>query len=217
METTSTNIKKTNECIPLNCVPSKIFEKARQLFNRIGVRNTTMDDLAKELGISKKTLYKEIDNKADLVKFCVQHDLDEIENKIKNISASCENAIEELLQIGETINEDIKLYHPGLLRDLTKFYPECSEMIQNHKNTFAQKNISTNLKKGIEQGLYRSDINIELATIFQLHLCLLPFEIENKNYNTVELYQEILKYNLYAIATPKGIEQFHLLQEKYKN
>jgi len=90
-------------------------------------------------------------------------------------------------------------------------------MIENHKNTFAQKNISTNLKKGIEQGLYRTDLNIELATIFQLHLCLLPFEIENKNYNTVELYQEILKYNLFAIATPKGIEQFYLLQEKYKN
>lgn len=210
-------METTSDIKPIECVPSKIFEKARQLFSRIGVRNTTMDELAKELGISKKTLYKEIDNKADLVKFCVKHDLDEIENKIKDISASCENAIEELLQISETINEDIKLYHPGLLRDLTKFYPECSAMIENHKNSFAQNNISSNLKKGIEQGLYRNDINIELATTFQLHLCLLPFEIENKTYNTVEVYQEILKYNLFAIATPKGIEQFHLLQEKYKN
>lgn len=200
-----------------SCIALKTFEKARQLFNRIGVRNTTMNDLAKELGISKKTLYKEIENKADLVKLCVTYDLDTIENKIKSISSSCENAIEELLQIATVINEDIKLYHPAMLQDLNKFYPECSILIENHKNTFAQNNVVTNLKKGIQQGLYREDINIELATTIQLHLSLLPFEIENKNYNTIEIYQEILKYNIYAIATPKGIEQFNLLQEKYKN
>ena len=69
MESTAGNINKQE-----NCIPGKIFEKARNLFYSVGVRNTTMDDLAKELGISKKTLYKEIDNKADLVKFCVEYD-----------------------------------------------------------------------------------------------------------------------------------------------
>ncbi|MFN8282613.1 MAG: TetR/AcrR family transcriptional regulator [Chitinophagales bacterium] len=211
MEITTPDITKQN-----NCTASKIFEKARQLFNRIGVRNTTMDDLAKELGISKKTLYKEIDNKADLVKFCVQYDLKEIENKIAQISNSCENAIEELLLIGASINEDLQLYHPTILHDIEKFYPESRQLIEQHKSTFAQKSISTNLKKGIKQGLYRKDINIEMFTMFQLHLCLLPFQLSNSNYKTRDVYNEILAYNLYAIATPKGIEEFQQLIKKIK-
>jgi AcrR family transcriptional regulator len=202
--------------IPEHLRSSKIFEKARTLFNTVGIRNTTMDDLARELGISKKTLYKEIDNKADLVKFCVQYDLNEMEKKIKTISSSCENAIEELLRIAEVINEDMQLYHPSLLRDITKFYPDSRALIEHHKETFAQKNIFDNLKKGIRQGLYRKDINIELTTLFQLHLCLLPFEISNPAYKSMEVYKEVLAYNLFAIATPKGIDHFQQLVKKIR-
>lgn len=196
------------------CIPAKIFEKARYLFNRIGVRNTTMDDLAKELGISKKTLYKEIDNKADLVKLCIQYDLKRMEEKIQEISSSYENAIEELLVINDTIIEDIKVYHPTMLHDLTKFYPESCELIENHKASFAQKSISGNLEKGIQQGLYRKDINTSLVTLFQLNLSTLPLEQTHLGYDTKLLYSEILKYNIYAIATPKGIEIFNQLTKK---
>jgi AcrR family transcriptional regulator len=201
---------------PENNISSKIFDKARRLFFSVGIRNTTMDDLARELGISKKTLYKQIDNKADLVRFCVKYDLDRTQQKIKSISSSCENAIEELLLIAAVINEDLQLYHPSLLHDLTKFYPESRILIEEHKDTFAQKNISDNLKKGIRQGLYRKDLNIELTTAFQLHLCLLPFEINNSNFKAIEVYKEVLSYNLFAIATPKGIEQFQQLIKKIK-
>lgn len=194
-----------------NCISTKIFEKARVLFNKIGVRNTTMDDLAKELGISKKTLYKEIDNKADLVKLCVQSDLSEMEQKINSIAAQYDNAIEELLMIGEFINEDLQLYHPTVLHDITKFYPESRDLIENHKASFAYSNIRKNLEKGITQGFYRPDINIELVTQFQLHLCLFPFEMQQTEYTTIQMYNEILKYNIYAIATPKGVNELEQL------
>lgn len=206
MEINLAHIKKNDTCIA-----SKVFEKARHLFNTVGVRNTTMDDLAKELGISKKTLYKEIDNKADLVKFCVQYDLSQDEQLINNISESTENAIEELLLIAAHINKELQIYHPSILKDITKLYPESWTLIENHKNTFVQKYISDNIKKGIKQGLYREDIDAELATIIQLHLCFLPLENVHNNYNASQVYREILKYNLYAIATPKGIELFEKL------
>lgn len=198
------------------CISPKIFEKAHLLFNRVGVRNTTMDDLAKELGISKKTLYKEIDNKADLVKICIQNDLKDIENRILQVSAKAKNAIEELLLIASTINEDIQLYHPSILHDITKFYPESRALIEEHKANFAQKSISDNLLKGIDQGLYKKDINVELFTMFQLHLCLLPLELSTTSYKTTDVYNEILKYNLYAIATPKGMLEFERLLKKIK-
>ena len=211
METTPTSIKKQD-----NCTASKIFEKARHLFNNVGVRNTTMDDLARELGISKKTLYKEIDNKADLVKFCVQYDLQQDENTINAISQNTENAIEELVLIAAHISKELQIYHPSILKDITKFYPECWQLIEYHKNTFIQKNISDNIKKGIKQGLYRKDVNAELATKIQLHLCFLPLENIDNDYNPTQVYQETLRYNLYAIATPKGIELFEQLIKKIK-
>ena len=211
MEITTSDITKQN-----NCTASKIFEKARHLFNRVGVRNTTMDDLAKELGISKKTLYKEIENKADLVKFCVQYDLQQDENTIHQISANTENAIEELVLTAAHISKELQIYHPSILKDITKLYPDCWSLIENHKDTFVQKNISDNIKKGIKQGLYRKDVNAALATKIQLHLCFLPLENMDSNYNPKQVYQEILRYNLYAIATPKGIELFEQLIKKIK-
>ena len=171
METIALNSKKTAEC-----VPSKIFEKARQLFSRIGVRNTTMDDLAKELGISKKTLYKEIDNKADLVKFCVEYDLRCDEKAILAISENTENAIEELLLIAAHIHAELQMFHPSIIQDLMKFYPESWLMIEQHRDIFAKKNIANNLRKGIEQGLYRKDINVDMVTMLQLNLSFLPLQ-----------------------------------------
>jgi AcrR family transcriptional regulator len=197
-------------------ITSKVFEKARHLFNTVGVRNTTMDDLAKALGISKKTLYKEVENKADLVRFCIQYDLNQDEKTIHEISKNTENAIEELVLIAAHINKELQIYHPSILKDITKLYPECWMLIESHKDTFVQKNISDNIKKGIKQGLYRKDVNVELATIIQLHLCFLPLENVHQHYRPNEIYQEILRYNLYAIATPKGVELFDELIKKMK-
>jgi AcrR family transcriptional regulator len=211
MEIVIENINK-----PENSISSKIFEKARHLFYTIGVRNTTMDDLAKELGISKKTLYKEIENKADLVKFCVQYDLKKDEDSIYQISANTENAIEELLLIASHIYSELQTFHPTMMHDLVKFYPESWTLVENHRDIFAKKNITDNLKKGIQQGLYRKDINTEMVTMLQLHLSFLPLQVNIKNFKPADVYLEILKYNFYAIATPKGIELFQQLIKKIK-
>lgn len=209
---TDTNKYTTAACT----ISSKIYEKARHLFFTIGIRNTTMDDLAGELGMSKKTLYKEIDNKADLVKYCVEYDLKKDEEAIKAISDQTENAVEELLLIAAHIHQELQTFHPSMVRDLVKFYPESWSLIENHRDGFARKNISENIRKGIRQGLYRKDINVDIVTMLQLHMSFLPIEMENKNYKPAEVYTELLKYNFYAIATPKGIELFQQLIKKFK-
>ncbi|MEZ5053716.1 MAG: TetR/AcrR family transcriptional regulator [Chitinophagales bacterium] len=199
------------------CIPSKIFEKARLLFNQMGVRNTTMDDLAKELGISKKTLYQEIKNKADLVRFCILYDLQKDEAVIRAISENTENAIEEWILISDHVNNELQQYHPALLREVTKFYPESWELIHHHINSFAKDNIKNNLIKGIKQGYYRKDIDIEMVSSLQLHLSMLPIE-QNHTLSSRpdEIHREIIKYNLHAIATPEGIKLFEKLNKSRK-
>ncbi len=195
-------------------VSLKILEKARQLFNTMGIRNTTMDDLAKALGISKKTLYKEFANKSELVYFFVKSDLSALEDKIKTISTNCEDAIEELLQIAVLTSSNLQLYHPYILRDISKFYPETLALIEAHKQNFGYQSTLHNLRKGINQGLYRKDLNLELATSIRLHLSLLPFELNNRELNTNTIYKEILAYNLHAICTEKGIVNYQKLLKK---
>ncbi|MCB0507939.1 MAG: TetR/AcrR family transcriptional regulator [Chitinophagales bacterium] len=197
------------------CIPDNIFEKARHLFFQLGVRNTTMDDLAKELGISKKTLYQQIKNKADLIKFCVKYELQKDVDLIETISENTENAIEELLIIAEHINEKLQHFNPVMMRELSKFYPESNELIEQHLENFAKNNIRNNLKKGIKQGLYRPDINIEMTIFIQQHLTFLPLnDKQEMGLNPSQIYQEIIRYNLYAIATPKGISLFEKLRNK---
>lgn len=195
---------------------NKVFEKAGELFRTIGVRNTTMDDLARELGISKKTLYKVIDNKADLVYLCVQLDLQQKEQEIDQIARHTENAIEEMLLIGAMIYKSLQLFHPATIHDLTKFYPEAWKLIEDHKEHFAKNIIRNNLKKGVKQGLYRKDISVELAAVFNMYLSNCCFSEPPKGMKPDVVYKESLAYHIHAVADEKGLEQFHQLVKKIR-
>ena len=195
---------------------NKVFEKAGELFRTIGVRNTTMDDLARGLGISKKTLYKVIDNKADLVYFCVQLDLQQKEKEIEHINKTTENAIEEMLLIGALIHSSLQIFHPATIHDLTKFYPEAWKLIENHKENFAKNTLRNNLKKGMKQGLYRKDISVELVAAFNLSLSNFCIAESPKDIKPDAVYKESLSYHIHAIADAKGIEQFQQLIKKIR-
>ncbi|MEN9447190.1 MAG: hypothetical protein RJA25_480 [Bacteroidota bacterium] len=197
-------------------ISDKIFEKARSLFFSAGVRNTTMDDIAKELGISKKTLYKEFETKADLVRFCVEHELKQSEETFQSISKKTTNAIEELLQIVAHNKEELQQFHTSIMHDLMKHFQDSWMLIEQHRDVFAKKFIVHNLQNGIKQGLYRKDLNIDIVTLLHLHLSFFPLQYDGKGYPISEIYFEVMRYNLYAIATPKGIEQFEQLIKKIK-
>jgi AcrR family transcriptional regulator len=195
---------------------NKVFEKAGELFRTIGVRNTTMDDLARGLGISKKTLYKVIDNKADLVYFCVQLDLQQIEKEIELITKNTDNAVEEMLLIGALIHTSLQLFHPATIHDITKFYPEAWKLIEDHKENFSRNIIRNNLKKGIKQGYYRKDISVELVTAFNMYLSNFCITESPKGVKPDVVYKEFLSYHIHAVADQKGIEQFHQFIKKIR-
>jgi len=146
----------------------------------------------------------------------VEYDLKCDEQAILSISENTENAIEELLLIAAHIHAELQMFHPSIIQDLMKFYPESWLMIEQHRDIFAKKNIANNLRKGIEQGLYRKDINVDMVTMLQLNLSFLPLQADGKTHKPSDFYLEVLKYNFYAIATPKGIELFEKLIKKLK-
>lgn len=185
----------------------KIISKATELFLKLGFKSVTMDDIAAEMGISKKTIYKYFGNKEILIEETVGSMHETIDIAIEEILTQQYNPIHENFEIRKMLKKLFQAADTSPLYQLKKHYPEihgkmmCKEM--DDCNRFLRQNI----ENGITLGLYREDIDIERVTLFYYTLV---FQI---NENTVsekeaqELELAILEYHTRAIATEKGIAE----------
>ena len=144
-----------------------ILEKVGELYNKYGIKSVTMDDVARELGMSKKTLYQYIENKNDLVSKVLDYHLFEKDCSFKKISKKNLNAIEELLEVGVQIIKSIKDYNPSTEYDLKKYYPELFKKLHTVRKERMFESIIKNIQKGKKEGLFRDDLDEEIITKMQ--------------------------------------------------
>jgi AcrR family transcriptional regulator len=195
---------------------AKILANAESLFMKYGVKSVTMDDLAKEMGMSKKTIYQVAKNKEELI-------FKTLGNHFQNEMAQCcqfssenINAIEELLSIAKHLIEQMRSMNPAVLFDLKKYYPKAYKVVEDYRFSFIYETIYNNLKKGIKQGLYRKDINADIIAKFYVARADIIFEttlFPPAEYNWVDIYRESLLYHIRGIAAEKG---FEYLAENFK-
>ncbi|OSY88634.1 TetR family transcriptional regulator [Tenacibaculum holothuriorum] len=188
----------------------KILNKAAKMFLNYGFKSVTMDDISSELGVSKKTLYKYFSNKADLVSEATDSVQQAIDNAILSIKEKKYNAIEEEFAIKSIFKEMFKNAKTSPMYQLKKYYPETyNELIEREVCMFRDCN-TDNLQKGVEQGLYRSDIKIDLIVNFYFTLIFGVFDSDMYSHEMSELMKveyEVLEYHIRAIATEKGLEE----------
>ncbi len=199
---------------------NKIVDKSIKLFFRYGIKSVSMMDLARELGMSKKTLYQYIENKADLVKQGVALHLKKSEDMCLNVIEPEKNAIEEMLDIGNQVYLQLATVNLVMMYDLRKYYPETWELLKQHREKFIFSVIQTNIKKGVKQGVYRSNINAEI--IARLYLAKTVASIEDEYFAQIhlrpsDLFLEAFKYHIYGIASEEGIHFLKNNINKYKN
>src|ERR1035437_2884162 len=101
-----------------------LLSKVRCLYMKYGIKSVTMDDVARELGISKKTLYQYVNDKNELVQKVVEMELDDKAEGFSKMNCSGLNAIEELFEVHKMIRQMLKDYNPSTEYDLRKYYPE---------------------------------------------------------------------------------------------
>jgi len=188
-----------------------------ELYNRFGIKSVTMDDVARELGISKKTLYECIEDKSELVKHVMQMVYRYHGEKLQEIIARGANAIDELFEVNRYMTQMIKEQNPTLGYDLQKYYPELQKELMEEQRRRMHEAIRTNLIKGIEEGLYRKELNIEILS--RLHMTRMEYRYRNDGYGLFEMdshavMQEIFIYHMHGIANEKGIK---ILNEKLKS
>lgn len=140
-----------------------ILVRSFDLFRKYGVRSISMDDIARELGMSKKTLYLYVDNKTDLIRKGFLQAQADFRKSIEKVCSTEMNAIDELLAFSKLVNEEIKKYNPSNTFDLKKYYHEVFEEHVNGDKAFSYRMIVKNLRKGIEEKIYRDDLDVELV------------------------------------------------------
>ncbi len=189
-----------------------ILKEAARMFIKYGIKNVTMDDVATELHVSKRTLYQLFHNKHDLVKKIVKSHIDTEKRLLLEIISESENAIDIMLRSSKFILHMYSKLRPSVLFDLKRLYPDIWEMVEIFNNEYIRKMIKKNLIRGMEEGLYRKDIEPRiLSTFYTLSLQLFANE-DNENlreFDFGDLTDQFFKYHLYGIMSKAGIQYFN--------
>lgn len=193
-----------------------ILEKVRELYMKYGIKSITMDEVALEIGISKKTLYQYVVDKDDLVGKIIDNEIIMRQEEICKCFRIGFNAVEELFEISIFMNKIIRDQNPATEHDLKKYYPHHYQRIVKTRREGVYDYILLNLKKGKKEGLYREEMNNEI--IAKLYLSRSESIHHNdlftvEEYTSLELFLELLTYHIRGIATEKGIA---VLEKKIK-
>lgn len=186
----------------------KILETARTEFIQYGFKSVTMDDIAKLLSISKKTIYEHFANKTELVKACVEFVFDELSQDISQIQKLESNPIEGLFEIKKIAIKHMANKSRSPQFQLQKYYPEIYTKLKQKELKTMGKGFKKSLKRGIEMKLFRPAIDIEFITRLYFNGITglrNPELFPATEYDSRELLENYLDYHLRAIATTKGI------------
>jgi len=195
----------------------EIIERAGAVYMRLGIKSVTMDDLARELGISKKTIYKYFDDKSDLVRSIVEMKKDMDQALCMNCINQSGNAIDDMIQVSKLIAEHFGNVNPSVFFDLKKFHPDAWQKMEEHRWGFVLNMIVSNVQKGIDENLYRDSLNPDIVgrlyvssidTLFNSDIFPWP------QFTFQAIYSEHIRFHIHGLVNDNGLKY---LQQKISN
>lgn len=185
---------------------------------KYGIRSISMDDIARELGMSKKTLYQFVSSKADLVQKILESN--ELHSKcFDHLDQAEMNAIDELLSISIQVAQDLKKYNPAVLYDLQKYYPEIIRPFFDRRRKAVLLFTIENLHKGIRQNIYRDDLAVDLVAKLYVNKLegVHDFMFSGDQSHTYEHILNVMFDNhIRGIANDNGIQYYESQKNKYQ-
>lgn len=192
----------------------ELIGSVAQLFMRLGIKSLTMDEIARQLGVSKKTLYKYASDKKELVTKAVRLAIDEEECVLSEMHKAEGSAIDKIFAINTMISEKLQSIQPAVIFDMQKYYPEAWAIMEEHKSVFIHNQVKENLEEGIKEGLYRKNMNSELVT--RIYVTLINSIFDSSLYSLSshsfkEMHTEVVRYHLRGITNEKGADYMQQL------
>lgn len=180
-----------------------------------GVRSVTMDEIALQLGVSKKTIYQYYADKDELVDAVMVDIITYNQDCCMKDRQSARDAIHEVFLAIDMMQEMFQNMNPVILFELEKYYPKSFEKFKQHKYSFLYKVLKENLERGISEELYRSEVDVDIMIKLRLETMMLPFNqilFPKSKYSLVKVETEFTTNFLFGLATIKG----HKLITKYQ-
>jgi len=198
-------------------VREKILKGAEALFMKYGVRSISMDDIARHLSVSKKTLYQYFADKEDIVTMTCKAHMERSHCDYEALHQRSKNAVEELVNLSVLLRQDLEELNPSLLFDLQKYHPKAWKVWLDYKNKFIRDSVVRNLEQGIEEGYYRADIKTEILAVMRLQLMEMGFDDQvfpRDRYKLSEVQMELFDHFAHGLLTEKGRKLYAKLKEK---
>lgn len=195
----------------------EILERVREMFFKYGVRSISMDDICRDLGLSKKKLYDSFSSKKELVRKLLELERQNFEVIFDRHNFDGVNAIDILLTVSREVGDRFRDVSPSMTFDLKKYYPDIYHHHIEERIEFIFKKIRINLEKGINQGIYRGDLSVELVArlyirrLIDLHN---PEFFPADKFSFQTLFDAMFDTFIRGIANEKGIEYYEKQKRK---
>jgi TetR/AcrR family transcriptional regulator, cholesterol catabolism regulator len=192
-----------------------ILATTQELIFRFGIRSVSMDDIAKQLGISKKTIYQFFKDKNEIIHKLMDLKLKEDEKALKGIEKISANVVDEVFNLMKHIGNAIGQINPNVFYDLQKYHPQTWKLFKEFKEHCILKMVEETFIRGIKQSLIRPDINVKILSrlrMEQVEMGFNPNIFPPDKFKILDVQLSLLEHFLYGICTLKG----HKLINKYK-
>jgi AcrR family transcriptional regulator len=185
----------------------RILVKADELFNRYGLRSVSMDDIAAQTGMSKKTLYQYYADKEELVSAVFTGIMEGNKYNCQEAFTNSENAIHEVFLAFDKVQQMFTDMHPGILFDMEKYHPSTFEKFRSFRDSFIFSMIHNNLERGIKEELYRPEIDVDILTRFRINSIMMAFNptiFPPQRNSIVNIQWQLFDHFVFGLATAKG-------------
>lgn len=197
-------------------IKDRILLAAQEQFLRNGIKSVSMDDIAAHLGMSKKTLYKWFENKDQIVHATMERHLGTTQQECDCLQADATTAVDELFKMMGWLRNQFAGVHNSIFFDLKKYHPATWQLWMAHKNQYILQQIEDNLRRGMSEGLYRADLQVDIMARMRLAQIELAFDTDvfpARQFDAQRVQLAMLEHFMLGVATLKG----HKLINQYRH
>ena len=194
----------------------EILKKSESLFRKRGFKHVTMDDIAREMGMSKKTVYKYFHNKRELILKNITGTIDIEKEEMCALRDTSDNAVEEMVRLIRHVIKMLERENPAVFKELKKYYPGSWRLMDSFMRKHIYKRIFNNIERGKQEGLYREEIDSDILSkmyVAKVQSIMADEWFPKSKYESRYLLEVLIDYHIRGIASKKGLEIF----EKYRS
>jgi AcrR family transcriptional regulator len=196
-------------------IKERIIVKAREQFFRYGIKSITMDDIASELGISKKTIYQHFEDKDELVYQMMLIEIANDECEWECLNKASANVIEKMVKSMELCKHSFTEINPSTFFDIKKYHPRTWNLFQEHKQNFILGLIQKDLIEGVSQGLFRPDIKVEILARMQMEQIEISFDPQifpSNKFKVIDVQITMFDHFIRGLLTEQGLKVYQQYQ-----